>query len=145
VGREQELAQLHERLEKAWRGERQLVFVTGEAGIGKTTLTDCFVQQIDASREVWIGQGQCVEHFGVGEAYLPILAALQHLGREPGRQRVVQVLRRHAPTWLAQLPGLASEDDRRALQRQTAGTTRERMLRELVDALEELTAAQSVV
>src|SRR5262245_4885106 len=35
VGREAELAQLHGWLEKAVSGERQVVFVTGEAGIGK--------------------------------------------------------------------------------------------------------------
>jgi DNA-binding winged helix-turn-helix (wHTH) protein len=38
VGREPDLAFLHERLEKAVRGARQLIFVTGEPGIGKTTL-----------------------------------------------------------------------------------------------------------
>src|SRR5262245_56117241 len=42
VGREAELAQLHSWLEKALRGERQLVFVTGEPGIGKTTLIEAF-------------------------------------------------------------------------------------------------------
>ena len=34
VGREAELAQLHKWLEKALGGERQIVFVSGEAGIG---------------------------------------------------------------------------------------------------------------
>src|SRR5262245_28383161 len=38
VGRENELAGLQARLAKALAGERQLVFVTGEPGIGKTTL-----------------------------------------------------------------------------------------------------------
>src|SRR4029077_856817 len=35
VGRDAELTRLHRWLEKALRGERQIVFVTGEAGIGK--------------------------------------------------------------------------------------------------------------
>jgi adenylate cyclase len=34
VGRDAELAQLHKRLENALRGERQIIFVTGEPGIG---------------------------------------------------------------------------------------------------------------
>ena len=38
VGREAELSQLHLRLGKTLNGERQIVFVTGEPGIGKTTL-----------------------------------------------------------------------------------------------------------
>ncbi len=163
VGREQELAQLHAWLDKALRGERQVVFVTGEAGIGKTALVDAFFAGIrrqgtgsgqQANRKTdarslrpdpWISWGQCIEHFGVGEAYLPVLAALQHLGQGPGRERVVHVLRRHASTWLMQLPGLVSEDDRASLPRRTAGATRERMLRELADAMEELTVEQGVV
>src|SRR5262245_48979591 len=38
VGREAELAQLHQWWARACLGIRQVVFVTGEAGIGKTTL-----------------------------------------------------------------------------------------------------------
>jgi DNA-binding winged helix-turn-helix (wHTH) protein len=40
VGRDAELARLHKRLARAAAGERQLVFVTGEAGIGKTRVVD---------------------------------------------------------------------------------------------------------
>src|SRR5215470_572939 len=43
VAREAEVRQLHQWLEAALRGERQVVFITGEAGIGKTTLVDAFV------------------------------------------------------------------------------------------------------
>jgi DNA-binding winged helix-turn-helix (wHTH) protein len=46
VGREAELALLHGWLEKALQGERQIVLVTGEPGIGKTTLVEAFLQQI---------------------------------------------------------------------------------------------------
>src|SRR5262249_31012222 len=48
VGREAELAQLHYWLDKALRGERQVVFVTGELGIGKTTLVDAFLQGLES-------------------------------------------------------------------------------------------------
>jgi DNA-binding winged helix-turn-helix (wHTH) protein len=44
VGREAELMDLHSLLDKALCSERQLVFVTGEPGIGKTTLVDAFLQ-----------------------------------------------------------------------------------------------------
>jgi hypothetical protein len=46
VGREPELAQLYGWLDKALYGERQLVFVTGEPGIGKTTLVEAFLSGI---------------------------------------------------------------------------------------------------
>src|SRR5207247_9334402 len=40
VGREKELTRLHQLLETAAGGTRQTVFITGEAGIGKTTLVE---------------------------------------------------------------------------------------------------------
>src|SRR5262245_18637054 len=43
VGREDVLAQLDARLEHALGGQRELVFLSGEAGIGKTTVLDAFV------------------------------------------------------------------------------------------------------
>jgi DNA-binding winged helix-turn-helix (wHTH) protein len=43
VGRELELAQLHGWLERALLGEHQVVFMTGEPGIGKTTLVEAFL------------------------------------------------------------------------------------------------------
>ncbi|MGH7962461.1 MAG: winged helix-turn-helix domain-containing protein, partial [Candidatus Binatia bacterium] len=47
VGRDAELVQLHDWLKKAQNGERQVVFVTGEPGIGKTTLVDAFLAHVE--------------------------------------------------------------------------------------------------
>jgi hypothetical protein len=44
VGRERSLQRLHHHLERALGGERQVVFVSGEAGIGKTTLIEMFLR-----------------------------------------------------------------------------------------------------
>jgi DNA-binding winged helix-turn-helix (wHTH) protein len=76
VGREAELAQLQRWWAQACQGRRQVVFITGEAGIGKTTLVDAFVAQMAATAAVWSARGQCIEHYGAGEAYLPLLEAL---------------------------------------------------------------------
>jgi DNA-binding winged helix-turn-helix (wHTH) protein len=46
VGRDAELRQLHCWLEKAASGTRQVVFVTGESGIGRTTVVDIFLQSL---------------------------------------------------------------------------------------------------
>ncbi|MBM4268522.1 MAG: CHAT domain-containing protein [Deltaproteobacteria bacterium] len=46
VGREGELARLEDSLELALRGERQLVFVSGAAGIGKTSTVDELVRRV---------------------------------------------------------------------------------------------------
>jgi DNA-binding winged helix-turn-helix (wHTH) protein len=52
VGREAELTRLRVLLSKALTGERQLVFITGEAGIGKTTLIDAFLQSLSLGSSV---------------------------------------------------------------------------------------------
>ena len=145
VGREAELNQLLGRLEKALQGERQVVFVTGEAGIGKTTLVEAFLDQIASREEVWIGQGQCIEHYGAGEAYLPVLEALGRLCRESGGARLIEHLHQHAPTWLVQMPALLDPTELETLQRKGRGATRERMLREMAEAIEALTQERLLV
>jgi predicted ATPase len=139
VSREAELEQLHHCLEKAVNGERQLVFVTGEPGLGKTTVVDAFLAQLVGESNVWIARGQCVEHYGTGEAYMPFLAAFEQLGRTVGGEPFTELLRRYAPMWLVQMPALSDPAERAELQRQLAGTTRERMLREIATLLEVLT------
>ena len=140
VGRETALAQMQGWLRRAMGGERQVVFVTGEAGIGKTTLVEAFLQRVKRDSTVWVGQGQCLEQYGAGEAYLPVLEAVSRLCQEPGRAGLVGLLRRHAPTWLQQMPWLIDEADRENLRREVIGATRERMLREMAEALEALTS-----
>jgi DNA-binding winged helix-turn-helix (wHTH) protein len=75
VGRDTELEQLQQHYARAMAGVRQMVLITGEAGIGKTALVDTFVGQLGHSTRPWIGQGQCINHFGEGEPYLPLLEA----------------------------------------------------------------------
>ena len=88
VGREAELAHLHARLAAALNGQRQLVFVTGEAGIGKTALVEMFLAEVGEANALRIGWGQCVEQYGAGEAYLPVLEALGRLGRAAGGEQL---------------------------------------------------------
>ena len=140
VARETEIATLHQWFTKAHQGERHLGFLTGEAGIGKTTLVNAFVAQCAGQGPLWLGHGQCIEQYGTGEAYLPLLAALGQMGRSPDGPQLVALLRQHAPSWLLHLPALLSPQDAEALQRYAGGTTRERMLRELAEAMEVLTA-----
>ena len=57
----------------------------------------------------------------------------------------MELLRQQAPTWLVQMPGLVSPAALEGLQRRVLGTTQERMLREMAEALNVLTAAQPLV
>jgi predicted ATPase len=143
VGRNEVLSRMRSSLEKILHGERQIVFVTGEAGIGKTALVDTFARYLAFDQNIRIGRGQCLEHYGTGEAYLPILDAIGGLARED--QKVVDVLRAHAPMWLLQMPALLSAAERETLSREVFGATRERMLREMGEALEVLTSEQPLV
>jgi tetratricopeptide (TPR) repeat protein len=127
------------------RGARQMIFVTGEAGIGKTTVVDALVHRLAQDKRVWVARGQCIEHYGQGEAYMPVLEALEQLCRGPAGVRLVPLLRQHAPTWLVQMPGLLRESERERLQRQVLGSGQERRLRELAAALDVLTARQGFV
>jgi DNA-binding winged helix-turn-helix (wHTH) protein/predicted ATPase len=145
VGREAELVQLHKWFEKALNGERQIVFVTGEPGIGKTTLVEAFLRQVTADGSLWIGRGQCIEQYGAGEPYLPVLDALGRLCREPGGERLLELLDLYAPTWLVQMPALLSAGNLEMLQRRVAGTTRARMLRELAEAVDVITCERPLV
>ena len=139
VGREVELERLERSLDRMVKGERQVVFITGEPGVGKTTLVDMFLDRVQR-RRIWATRGQCLSLHGAGEAYMPVLEALARLGRREEGDRLVAVLRRHAPTWLVQMPSLVDPADRDGLQREILGSTRERMLREMAEALEALTA-----
>jgi DNA-binding winged helix-turn-helix (wHTH) protein/tetratricopeptide (TPR) repeat protein len=143
VGRDDALSLMHEWFDKARDGECQVVFVTGEAGIGKTTLLEAFARRIAADRRVRICSGQCLEQYGMSEAYLPVLDALTQLCRKD--PLVVGVLRAFAPMWLMQMPSLVTASDRESFGREAAGATRDRMLREICEALETLAAHEPLV
>lgn len=189
VGRATELAQLRQWLAKSLHGERQIVFVTGEAGIGKTALVETFLagigrQEIDEEKKTietkqettndqkrmstnptqphanawsllpdarflipvpWISYGHCMEHYGTGEAYLPVFTALSQLARPPQAARLREILTQYAPTWLAQMPALLDATALEAVRRRTQGVTQGRMLREITEALEALTVEQPLV
>jgi DNA-binding winged helix-turn-helix (wHTH) protein/predicted ATPase/Cdc6-like AAA superfamily ATPase len=145
VGRQRELAQLEDWFGKARRGALQIIFVTGEAGIGKTTLVDLFLSHIRNTNRVRVGRGQCLEQYGEGEAYLPILEAFSRLCRESGTVNLIPLLGQYAPTWLIQMPAVLNNADIANLQQRTQGATRPRMLREMADALEAITVETPLV
>ena len=146
VGRNAALRELSEGLQAAMRGQRQVVFVTGEPGIGKTTLVDEFQRRvaIDAS-PIRLGRGQCLEGYGGSEAYYPMLEALGQLCRGTAGDSVVQILAAQAPTWLVQFPALVKREHREMLKREIMGATRERMVREISEALETITSEEPLL
>ena len=64
----------------------------------------------------------------------------------PGRERIAAVMRTYAPTWCMELPtAFASSGSLEKLQQETIGATKERMMREMGDALGMLATASPVV
>jgi predicted ATPase/DNA-binding winged helix-turn-helix (wHTH) protein len=74
VGRDDEILRLQTIALRAAAGHRQAVFITGEAGIGKTSLVHAFR---DAT-QTCMAYGNCVEGLSDKEPYYAILEALGH-------------------------------------------------------------------
>jgi predicted ATPase/DNA-binding winged helix-turn-helix (wHTH) protein len=137
VGRSTQIGELRNCWQRTLGSQREIVFITGEPGIGKTSLVDEFLRQAATDRtSMRIARGQCVEGYGGKEAYYPILEALGQLCQGSQGESVVQILATHAPTWLVQFPALVNSRQRDMLQREIRGATHERMLREIGEALE---------
>jgi len=145
VGREAVLDHLHAAWAQARQGQRRMLFITGEPGMGKTTVVAAFRAEVATDPAVWLAVGQCVEHYGTGEAYLPVLEVLGQLCRGPGREHLVALLQQHAPTWLVQMPWLLTAAHREQLRDELQGATRERMLREFAEVVDTLTAETPLI
>jgi predicted ATPase/DNA-binding CsgD family transcriptional regulator len=145
VDRDAELTRLHGALAEALEGGRRVVLVTGTPGIGKSALLDAFLASLAERPDLWLARGQCLPQVGPGEPYLPVLEAFGALCQEPGAAPVQAALGRYAPIWLTQLPTLLSEAEMDALQRRVGAMAPERMLRQLAEAVEALTAERVLV
>ncbi len=75
VGRERELALLHDCLVRAKSGRGQVVGIVGEPGVGKSRLVYEFRQSLDGERLTWL-EGHCVA-YGQNTPYLPIVEILR--------------------------------------------------------------------
>jgi predicted ATPase/DNA-binding winged helix-turn-helix (wHTH) protein len=144
-GREEELERLRCWLARAVQGTRQTVFVTGEPGIGKTTVVEAIVELAAQIPGIRIVRGQCLEHYGSGEAYLPILEGFSRLCRSENGEEVLDVLRQQAPAWLAQMPSLRNPSQPDTPKSSAGSATRERMLREMAEAIETLASEHPLI
>jgi len=137
VGRASELDALLAAHHRAQAGMRQIVFITGEAGIGKTALVDEFLAEAPHGEARVLGGG-CVEGYGGTEPYFPVLEALGRLCRGAGGNEVREALVSMAPTWAVLMPAHVPAHVRESLHAQTIGAGRQRMMREICDLLQAL-------
>jgi class 3 adenylate cyclase len=85
VGRHAELERLQQRWKEAAAGERRLVLLGGEPGVGKTRLATELAQGLHADGAVVLA-GRCDEDLGV--PYQPFVEALRHYVTHAGEPRL---------------------------------------------------------
>jgi tetratricopeptide (TPR) repeat protein len=142
IGREPELGALRESFDVARRNRAFMVCVSGEPGIGKTTLVETFLRSLADSSSHFVAVGRCSERLAGAEAYLPLLDAIDDLMHEDGAAELSGLLHSLAPTWSAMLAGghASSESGPEA-----HAQSQERLKRELAAFLERACAQQPLV
>lgn len=136
AGRAEELSSLQAHFDALQQDKRQIVFLTGETGIGKTALIDAFCRNVESMQGVAVVRGQCVQGFADREEYYPVMEALAELCAPPHAERMKPLLARIAPSWLALLDRQAPEG---------IAPTQERAMGDLCCALEMMAAETPLV
>ncbi len=110
VAREAERARLDQFLERALSGRGQVVFVTGEAGQGKTALMQAFASSARVRvPDLVVADGRCNAYTGVGDPYLPFREVLALLtGDVRARYAAGALTRAHALHLWRTLPSSSS-------------------------------------
>jgi DNA-binding winged helix-turn-helix (wHTH) protein/tetratricopeptide (TPR) repeat protein len=145
VGRETSFSRLQQCYRLAAAGQRQLIFITGEPGIGKTALCLEFLRRVrNIDEPPFAAWGQCIEGYGIQEPYSPMLKAIGELCKNGG-EPVTRVFKAKAPTCIVQFADLISPEQRAAFELDVRGATSGRMLREVLDALEALADSRPLI
>lgn len=149
VGRSESLAELGRCYTRASAGQRQLVLISGEPGIGKSALVDRFIAGLDlqgatARAPHVVARGQCIEAYGAGDPYRPLREAVEQLFRRGGEETRA-LFRTHAPGWLVSMPELSSPAELEALRRNITASSIESVHRELERAIEAASADRPLV
>jgi predicted ATPase len=145
VGRDSELLQLEDYYRSVVDGRSRFVLLGGEPGIGKTTLLNAFLDRVSQASSAMVTQGQCVVHYGKEEPFGPLLEAVARLCHAENGTQVIEILKRHAPMWLMQLPGLIEPFELERIQHQVEGAGPERMSREFCHVVENLTVKAPLI
>jgi tetratricopeptide (TPR) repeat protein/predicted Ser/Thr protein kinase len=146
VGRDSERQALDASFAAAAAGAGTMVCVTGEPGLGKTTLVEEFLEGLRAERgTAWIARGRCSERLGGADALMPVLEVLDTLLRGDSGDQAARILRRFAPVWYLQVAPSLGDSTQEALVEQSKAASPERMKRELHAFVEELARLRPVV
>ncbi|HLZ66677.1 MAG TPA: AAA family ATPase [Aliidongia sp.] len=145
AGRAEPLQQLLALLQRAMSGAPQAVFISGEPGIGKTTLVQQFLTQARKHNDFVVAQGHCIEGFAGVEPYYPVLEALGDLCRGSGNAGVARTLLELAPSWAAQMPAQIFAAQLGASRQPIVPDPQNRMMREVCCLFEALATKRPLV
>ncbi len=147
VGREEQRGLLWRGYSRVKDGRGLILAVTGEAGIGKTSVLEDFLAELPIRGEYpVIGRGRCSQRLAGEEPYLPILEALESLLHPHAGSGFAGVMKAIAPTWY----GLVAQDSvitsSSGEPREAApATSQERMKREFSALCQELSRSQPLI
>lgn len=141
VGRGQELAKIWEGFYLAASGRGMMLAVSGEAGMGKTTVAEEFLRVLSSQpASAWIARGRCSERLSETDAFAPVLEALDNLNRTDSTPSASGFMKHHAPSWFQAIvpagigqPGEGTE------------TSHERRRREIFHLVQALAEVRPVV
>lgn len=113
VGRDQQLGELEKTLDQACAGAGRVVFISGEAGSGKTRLLREFLQRNQRDDHGIILEGFCYDE-DASVPYAPFIDAMRRFVRGAG----VEIVRERAGVWVNELskimPELADDEPNQA-------------------------------
>ncbi|MBI4476511.1 MAG: protein kinase [Acidobacteria bacterium] len=144
VGRANERDDLAAAFKTAAGGRGRLLCVSGEPGIGKTTLVDAFLEELQEDG-AYVGRGRCSERLSGTNAYLPLLEVLDSLIHRPSGDHLARTMKLLAPSWYAQVAPVAASGSGSRAAAETGSVSPERLKRELVQFLEEVSRARPLV
>jgi predicted ATPase len=140
VGRGQERIALWQAFADASAGNGRIVCITGEPGIGKTSLVVEFLRDLSAcGRPHFAVRGRCSERLAGADAYLPMLDAIDGLLREESGEVAGRAIDIVAPSWRAQLTPPADAGPA------APEASQERLKREFVAFVRELSKRKPLV
>ncbi len=141
VGRQTQLDELRTRLQNAADRRGSMLCIAGEAGIGKTTLVEDFLHELESAGHhgTVVARGRCSERLAGSDGYLPFLEALESLLKHDRHAGVHRLLQQYAPAWYVQIAtSSGGESLGDAALADARSASQERMKRELAVFLGEL-------
>jgi len=146
ISRQREVSVLRSAFNATQLHGRQMVVIGGEAGAGKTAIVQQFLRELETnSTGAVVATGQCIDELRDEEPFGPMIEIFTQLGRSAIGTDVLGAIRRHARTWLLQLPSLITEAEHTTLRQKLTGETREHRVQNLVQAVDGMCEQHTVV